>query len=580
MDVKCPHCGQELEITEELYGKTAPCPVCGQDIVLPNPRIKPAIASSTSINVNVDIKRKASPLGIAALILGIIACLTCWIPVVGLFTIPLAVIGIILSIIGLIMAIVSKKAGFAFPVSGGIVCIISIVIAIVSSGTFAVAVDNAITEVEESINETKQTVVKTEPEPVQAVSSSEEVEPPASTTDDKDVEVKEQWASAYNVVQQGDLQLKIESCRITRPEINDWGERKQAVEEALVIKIRLINTSSGKKIDYRTWREHEFSSGNSKLKDNFDNSYRRIGYGYTTKPVGGVSNESIYPGKSIEDILIFEKPVGAVEWLHLELPCGHFGGEGFFRLEIPASMLRSNPQSTAVSPEKKKETPAKFTASPGEQSGFSVDSKPVLNQYCKDTLVKLRNLTNQSADLEVVADIYKHKDKFDNADIEELFTQFTITTCLVYDRVDVFKKNFANLPQAETVLAASTAVCEECGGTGIIVKACPDCDRQNQLYGYQGGGTIGNGKCKKCGGTGKLARGLKSESASGWGRSMQQQVQCYSCHGTGKCQTCGGTGKIKVKCPACNGRGKWLDKIKVKALYSNLYAQLIQKLEQ
>ncbi len=63
----------------------------------------------------VEIKRGVSPLGLAALVIGILACVVCWIPFVGLFAIPLAGIGLILAFIGVVMAGMNKKTGFVFP---------------------------------------------------------------------------------------------------------------------------------------------------------------------------------------------------------------------------------------------------------------------------------------------------------------------------------------------------------------------------------------------------------------------------------------------------------------------------------
>ncbi len=58
-----------------------------------------------------------------------------------------------------------------------------------------------------------------------------------------------------------------------------------------------------------------------------------------SKPEGRVDRESIYPGKAITDVLIFELPVENAEHLDLELPAENFGGTGMVRLRIPARMV-------------------------------------------------------------------------------------------------------------------------------------------------------------------------------------------------------------------------------------------------
>ena len=54
---------------------------------------------------------------------------------------------------------------------------------------------------------------------------------------------------------------------------------------------------------------------------------------------GQLIRESIYPGKEVTDVLIFEQPVDKASELKLELPAANFGGEGFIRIKIPASVI-------------------------------------------------------------------------------------------------------------------------------------------------------------------------------------------------------------------------------------------------
>jgi len=41
VNLSCPHCGQSLEIPEELFGQTVPCPSCQQEIELVKPAPPP-----------------------------------------------------------------------------------------------------------------------------------------------------------------------------------------------------------------------------------------------------------------------------------------------------------------------------------------------------------------------------------------------------------------------------------------------------------------------------------------------------------------------------------------------------------
>src|ERR1035437_9752845 len=122
----CNHCSGHIEFDPEHAGQMVACPHCGLETKLYVPKVP---LNKPFQNVSVEIKRGASPLGIASLVLGIVACVFCWIPFRGLFIIPISAIGFLLAIAGIVMAGVSKKTGFAFPISGLVVCVLSVFIA-------------------------------------------------------------------------------------------------------------------------------------------------------------------------------------------------------------------------------------------------------------------------------------------------------------------------------------------------------------------------------------------------------------------------------------------------------------------
>lgn len=101
------------------------------------------------------------------------------------------------------------------------------------------------------------------------------------------------------------------------------GDKSQSVEEFLWVRVRLTNNSDTRKINYRTWRGAGFSVGNdvATATDDFDNALKRIGFGLTTTPENAVEHgDSIYPGKAIEDLLVFERPVDKAKGVKIELP--------------------------------------------------------------------------------------------------------------------------------------------------------------------------------------------------------------------------------------------------------------------
>jgi hypothetical protein len=52
-----------------------------------------------------------------------------------------------------------------------------------------------------------------------------------------------------------------------------------------------------------------------------------------------VPSASICPGKSVEDVVVFEEPVARAEYLRLELLASTFKGTGMLRFQIPKSMI-------------------------------------------------------------------------------------------------------------------------------------------------------------------------------------------------------------------------------------------------
>ena len=61
----CPHCKQHLEGPEELLGRVEECPLCGQHFQVQKSELR-QVPQAVSQNVNVEIKRGASPLELPA----------------------------------------------------------------------------------------------------------------------------------------------------------------------------------------------------------------------------------------------------------------------------------------------------------------------------------------------------------------------------------------------------------------------------------------------------------------------------------------------------------------------------------
>lgn len=77
----------------------------------------------------------ALTMGIIAIVLGVLALMFGWVPFLGLFSIPVAILGGLLAGIGLFLAMCNGGARAAgLPMLGGVICAAAIVLPIVSTG--------------------------------------------------------------------------------------------------------------------------------------------------------------------------------------------------------------------------------------------------------------------------------------------------------------------------------------------------------------------------------------------------------------------------------------------------------------
>ena len=85
--------------------------------------------------------KRTSGLGVAALVLGIIACLFAWIPLLGMVAIPFALLGGLLGLIGLITAASDRQVSTVMPIVGGLLCGGAIGLQVLYVGAIAEAVN-------------------------------------------------------------------------------------------------------------------------------------------------------------------------------------------------------------------------------------------------------------------------------------------------------------------------------------------------------------------------------------------------------------------------------------------------------
>ena len=165
----CEKCGKEFTVTDDKAGKKGRCKQCGSVMEIPSPAFEleepepvtrpmaravqqaPQIqVTPTHQNVQVVVHqpdKSANALGVAGVIIGILALMGCWIPFIELITIPLAMISGLLSLVGFFVARSSNQSGTGWPIGGVVANAASIMIALFMSfalaGLMAPAVNGA-----------------------------------------------------------------------------------------------------------------------------------------------------------------------------------------------------------------------------------------------------------------------------------------------------------------------------------------------------------------------------------------------------------------------------------------------------
>ncbi len=301
-------------------------PILTASIVEP-PRSAPS--QSVAVQVNVSQSRAAHSLGIASLVLGILGLLTFCLPFIA---IPLTALGLALGIGGLFLAFARRGSGIGFSIAGSAVCALVLLPCVL----FTFAVGTAISEGAKAIDEAGKKI-EAASKTNQVVAENADGGEPAKLANKDEIE----WADAAKPVQQGDIRVSVTGVSVNRVPLLALGSEKTSSDQLIMIRLRIENVGTTRKVEYKSW-----SGGASilpdavaALTDNLDNTYKRINFGFGTQVVGQITSESVYPEKAIDDVLVFEPPISAAEFLKLELPAAAFGGTGQLRLKIPKSMI-------------------------------------------------------------------------------------------------------------------------------------------------------------------------------------------------------------------------------------------------
>jgi len=73
---------------------------------------------------------RTSSLGVASLIVGVVAFVFCWMPYIGVITLPLSALGVLLAGLGFLVSLARGGAGIGYSLAGGAMSALALVIAV------------------------------------------------------------------------------------------------------------------------------------------------------------------------------------------------------------------------------------------------------------------------------------------------------------------------------------------------------------------------------------------------------------------------------------------------------------------
>jgi hypothetical protein len=362
MNVCCPRCNTRFNVPDHAAGMAATCanqqcrarfviPEAASQVPLDAPRggmvptgLPPGRSASgpAEIAIQLDtrpkrtssvIVRPATPsnsMGIVSLVVGILALLLCWLPMMNRLGYVVGGLGVVLGLLGFVVASQHRGASMGFPIGGLVLSIVGLVLAFQMDQ----GVQRIKTAVKDAFAEDK-------------TSRSRQPSRNAATRDTKSgatgktkPEEPKRWSDATKaIVTREEVAVSIASARIDRV-IKTGIAGRQQVGPFLTIAVQVTNRSGTRKVDFRGWNNDlDLLGPRCTLVDEHGNEYAQKRTGVDGKYEGQVLTETIAPRGSMNDVLIFEPPVDAAQELRLEIPGGPLGREGTYRFMIPRRMF-------------------------------------------------------------------------------------------------------------------------------------------------------------------------------------------------------------------------------------------------
>jgi hypothetical protein len=161
--------------------------------------------------------------------------------------------------------------------------------------------------------------------------------PAAEEPAQKSTEEEIAWVDAsQHGVERGDVRVQVRHAWVGPASGATVAEPESPELLYLFVHVGLVNASEDRKLDYEGWNR----APSARVFDGKNNEYDR-----KRLPLKAALTKKtpVYPGKSIDDVLVFEPPVEGAGDLFLDLPAAAIGEKGRLHFKIPAAMVGSEP---------------------------------------------------------------------------------------------------------------------------------------------------------------------------------------------------------------------------------------------
>jgi hypothetical protein len=320
---------------------------------LATPVARPALGSFGSLPNAAPVENASMPariVGAVALILGTLALATFWLPSLGAMGwtgIAVGGLGLLLGIGGLVLSALHKGSGLNLNIAGTASSAVGLVLTVVFGVVFGMFSSTA---------PTKPLAIVLPPRPVQPAPTL----PPSEPEPEPEPELV--WTEAGESIQQGAIKATIASAKIEQVTLESADLstlKKQKPKPMLRILVTIENTTTDKIVDIPGWpgggdlipqelsqslkgselgKALQSTAASATLTDNVGNPYKQESAG----SVFGLqlsTDNSLRPAKSVEKMLLFPPPLESIEYLHLELAPGGFGGSEPLRFRIRKAFI-------------------------------------------------------------------------------------------------------------------------------------------------------------------------------------------------------------------------------------------------